>query len=134
MLCTVTWLYVALIHYVYNYSASTLCTEGSVFQTYYFYFVLVSFTLFRLTEVANHTLAWTHMWKNGGYHYLVISISIPVSEYWHKYPMLKLSSISCSSALILAHIIKNIFNSAYYPCLIVTGTSDWQLQHMCRNT
>ena len=49
--------------------------------------------------------------------------SISVSEYWHKYPALKLSSISHSSALILVHIIKNNFNSAYCPDSTVTGES-----------
>ena len=49
-------------------------------------------------SVANHTRAWTHC-KNGGYCCfmclcpVVIRKSIPVSEYWHKYPALKLSSI-----------------------------------------
>ena len=83
------------------------------------------------TRVANHTHAWIHMCKNGGYHYfkrlfsVVISNSNPLSEYRHKYPTLKLSSMSRSSALILVHIIKNNFNSAYCSCLIVTGsTSD----------
>ena len=90
------------------------------------------------TTVINHTRAWTHTCKNGGYRYftylcpVVISYSIPVSEYWHKYPALNLSSISCSSALILTHIIKSNFNSAYCPCPIVTGTSDWQLLYVCR--
>ena len=50
-------------------------------------------------SVANHTYAWTHSSKNGGYYYfmhlcpVVIRKSIPVSEYWHKYPTLKLSSV-----------------------------------------
>ena len=61
---------------------------------------------------------------------VVINNSIPVLECWHKYPALKLSSISCSSALILVHIIKNNFNSAYCPCSIVTGTSDWHLLYL----
>ena len=62
-----------------------------------------------------------HTCKNGCYHCfrrlcpVVISNSIPMLEYWFKYPALKLSSISQSSALILAHII---FNSAYCPCSI----------------
>ena len=70
-------------------------------------------------RVANHIHAWTHTRKNDGYRYLkrlcpvVISNSNPLSEYWHKYPALKLSSMPRSSALILAHIIKNNFNSVY---------------------
>ena len=42
--------------------------------------------------VVNHTCAWIRTCKNGGYHYfrhlcsVVISNSIPVSEYWHKDP------------------------------------------------
>ena len=81
-------------------------------------------------RVTNHTCAWTHTCKNGGYCYftylypVVINNSIPLLEYLHKYPALKLSSISQSSALTLVHIIKNNFNSAYCPCSIVTGTSD----------
>ena len=80
--------------------------------------------------VANHTHAWTQTYKNGDYHYfthlwpVVISNSNLVSEYWHKYPTLKLSSISHSNALILAHIINNNFNSAYCPGSTVTGTLD----------
>ena len=69
--------------------------------------------------------------KNGGYHNfkcrcaVVIGNSNPVLEYWHKYPALKLFSMSRSSALILAHIIKNNFNSAHCPCLMITdSTSD----------
>ena len=79
------------------------------------------------TRLSNHTCAWIHTYKNGGYRYfkhlcpVVISNSNPVSEYWHEYPALKLSSMSHSSALILVHIIKNNFNSTYCPCLIVTG-------------
>ena len=83
------------------------------------------------TRLANHTRAWTHACKNGGYHYfmclyqVVISNSISVSQYWHKYPALKLSLISCSSALILAHVIRNNFYNAYYPGSIITcSTSD----------
>ena len=62
-------------------------------------------------RVANYTRACTHTCKNGDYCYfkrlypVVISNSIPVLEYWHNYPMLKLSSTSCSSALILVHIV-----------------------------
>ena len=76
-------------------------------------------------RVANHTCAWTHACKNHGYHYfkrlcpVVISNSNPVSEYWHKYPVLNLSSMSRSSASIMPHIIKNNFNSAYCPCLLL---------------
>ena len=50
-------------------------------------------------SVANHTRAWIHICKNGGYHYfmhlcpVVIRKSIPVLECWHKYAALKLSSI-----------------------------------------
>ena len=49
--------------------------------------------------------------KNVGYRYLtclcpvVIGKSISVSEYLHKFSTLKLSSLSCSSALTLVHII-----------------------------
>ena len=81
------------------------------------------------TRVADHTCAWTHRCKNGVYHYfkrlctVVISNLNPLSEYWCKYPTLKLSSLSCSSALILAHTIKNKFNSTYCSCLIVRGSS-----------
>ena len=80
--------------------------------------------------VANHMRAQTHTCKNGSYSYfmclcpVVISNSISVSEYYNKYPSIKLSSISHGSALILAHIIKSNFNSIYCPCSIVTGTSD----------
>ena len=82
------------------------------------------------TRVANHTHAWIHTCKNGGYCYfthlcpVVISNSNPVSEYWHKYRTLKLYSISCSSAVILAHIIKNNLNSADCPCYIVSCAGD----------
>ena len=70
------------------------------------------------TRVANHTRAWTHTCKNGGYHYfkrlcpVVISNSNPLSEFWHKYPTFKLSSMSRSTTLILAQIIKNNFNNS----------------------
>ena len=66
-------------------------------------------------RVANHTRAWTRMCKNGGYRYfkrlcpVVISNLNPLLEYWHKYPVLKLSSMSSSSALILVYIIRNKF-------------------------
>ena len=62
------------------------------------------------TRVANHMRAWTHTCKNGGYRYFmrlyltVISNSMKMLEYWHKYPTLKLSSI-------LVHIIKRIILS-----------------------
>ena len=46
--------------------------------------------------------------------------STSVLKYWHKYPTFKLSSISRSSALIVVHIIKYNFNSAYCPGFIVT--------------
>ena len=65
------------------------------------------------TTLANHMHAWTHTCKNGGYRYftclylVVISNSISVLVYWHKYPMLNLSSISHSGALMLVNIIKN---------------------------
>ena len=58
------------------------------------------------TRVANYTRAWTHTCKNGGYRYLkllcpvVISNSNPLSEYWHKYPALKLSSM-CDSRIFV---------------------------------
>ena len=82
------------------------------------------------TRAANHTCAWTNTCKNGGYCYfkclcpVVIGNSIPVLEYLHKYPALKLYSISHISALTLTHIIKNNFNTAYCPCSIVADTSD----------
>ena len=71
-----------------------------------------------------------HTCKKGGYHYFthlclvapVISNLVSVLEYWHKYPTLKLSSISHSRVLILAHIIKNNFNTVlivYVPMLQV---------------
>ena len=81
------------------------------------------------TSVVNHTRGWTHMCKTDGYRYfkclcpVVISNSNPLSEYWHKYTVLKLSSMSRSSALILMHIIKNNFNSAYCLCIIITGST-----------
>ena len=91
------------------------------------------------TRVANQAHAWMHTCKIGGYHYfehhcpVVVSNLNPLSEYWHKYPTSKLSSMSHSSALILAHIIKKNFNSGYCSCLIVTGsTLDWQVLYMCR--
>ena len=125
----------ALMRYAYNYSASTLCTGVLIFRAYYPVFLLciskphlVQASL--STRVANHTHAWTHTCKNGGYCYfkllclVVISNSNSVSEYWHKYPTFKLSSLSHSSTLILAHIIMNNFNSAYCPCSIIKGTSD----------
>ena len=76
------------------------------------------------TRVTNHTCAWAHMCKNRGHRYfkhhcpVVISNLNAVPEYWHKYPASKLSSMSRSSVLILAHIIKNNVNSAYCPCFI----------------
>ena len=78
------------------------------------------------TRVANYMCALTHMCKNGGYSCfghlcpVVISNSIPLLEYWHKYPSLKLYSISRNSALILTLIIKNNFNSVHCSCSIVT--------------
>ena len=84
-------------------------------------------------------ICMAHTCKNGGYCYfkrhcpIVISNSNPVSEYWHRYPALKLSSMSRSSTYTLAHIIMNNFNSVYCPCLIATGsTTDWQVQYVCR--
>ena len=68
--------------------------------------------------VTKHTCSWIHTCKNGSYHYFtclcpaVISNSISMSEYWNNYPMLNISPISRSSALILVHIIENNFNSA----------------------
>ena len=126
-------LIIALIRYASICSASTLCTGMIDLLNILLcnskpYFVQAGLS----TRVANHTWAWTHRCKNDAYCYFmhlcsaVISNSIPVSEYWHKYPALKLSSISCSSALILVHITKNNFNSVYCPCSIaITGTSDW---------
>ena len=120
---------IALIHYACNYSASTLRTGGSIRIGRYFNSTLSILLLFRISKpklvqglskrLTNHTC------KNGGYRYfmplypVVISNSISVSEYWHKYPTLKLSSISCSSTLILVHIIKNNFNSASCPGFLV---------------
>ena len=123
---------IALIHYACKYSVSSCALEDRSSSI----LILLCISKPHLvqaglnTSVANHTCAWTHSCKNGGYCYfmclypVVISKSIPVSEYWHKYSMLKLSSMSHSSMLILAHILKNNFNSAYCPCSIVTSTSD----------
>ena len=67
-------------------------------------------------RVTNHTHAWTHTSKNGVYHCftclypVIISNSMKASEYWHKHPVLKLSLISHSSALILAHITNVILS------------------------
>ena len=90
------------------------------------------------TRVANQACAWTHTYKNGGYHYfkhlcpVVISNSNPLLEYWHKYPTLKLSQCYIrSSALILEHIIKNNFNCAYCSCLIVTASTVPQIDSYC---
>ena len=89
------------------------------------------------TRVANQACAWTHTCKNGGYHYfkglcpVVISNSNPLLEYWNKYPTLKLSSMSHSSALILERIIKNNFNSLYCSCLIVTANTVPQIDSYC---
>ena len=80
-------------------------------------------------RVAYQARAWMHTCKIGGYHYfehhcpVVVSNLNPLSEYWHKYPTLKLSSMSRSSALILAHIIKKNIYSGYCSCLIVTGST-----------
>ena len=82
------------------------------------------------TTLTNHMDAWAHMCKDDGYcsftclYPVVISTLISVSEYWHKYPALKLFSISPSSALILLCIIKNNFNRACCPGSNVTGTLD----------
>ena len=122
---------IALIHYACNYSASMLCTGGSMGISRYFNSTLSILLLLRISKpklvqglskrLTNQMHAWTHMCKDGGYHYftplypVVISNSISVSGYWHKYPALKLSSTSLSSTLILAHIIKKNFNSASCP-------------------
>ena len=104
---------ITLIHCACNYSVSTLRINLSS--------VLLLLRISKphlvqaglSTKVANHTHAWTHTCKNGGYCYfkhlcpVVMSYSNPVLEYWHKYPTLKLSSISHSGALILVHIIMN---------------------------
>ena len=70
----------------------------------------------------------SHACKIGGYRYfkpLCLAIQILCRSISTKYPTLKLSSMSRSNALILAHIIKNNFNSAYCSYLIVTvSTSD----------
>ena len=88
----------------------------------------------RSTRVAKHTRARmvvTAILSVFVQQYSVIKIHCQSTS--TKYPALKLSSMSCSSALILAHIIKNNFNSAYCSCLIVTvSTSDWQLLYVCR--
>ena len=123
---------IALIHYTCNYSASLLCTKGSMAISKYFNATSSVILLLCIskphivqglsTRLANHVHAWTDMCKSGGYHYftclcpvviIVISNSISVLEYWRKYPALKLSSISLSSALMLVHFIKKNFNSAY---------------------
>ena len=138
---------IALICYACNYSASMLCTRGSIGISRYFnstLSVLLLLCISKLhlvqglnTRLANHLCAWTHTCKNGGYRYftclypVVISNSISVSKYWHNYPTLKLSSISHGNA-ILVHIIKNNFNNTYCSGSIVTGTWDWQLMCMCR--
>ena len=82
-------------------------------------------------RLPNYTCAKTHTCQNGGYHFftrlypVVISNSISVSECWHKYPMLTLSSISQSSALILLHVKSIILILLIVQALsIVTGTSD----------
>ena len=128
MYCSVI---IALICYACTYNAGMLCTEGSMGISRYCNSASSVLLLLHIskdhlvqglsTRVANHSCAWTHTYKNGSYHYftclysVVISNSISVSEYWHKYPALELSSISRSSALILAHITKKNFNSAYCP-------------------
>ena len=132
---------IALIHYACNYNVSMLCTGGSIGIRRCFNSTLNVILLLHISKphfvqglsviLANHMHAWTHTCKNGGYSYftclypVVSSNSNPVLQYWHKYPMLKLSSISRSSALILVHIIKNNFNSIIVQVLsIVIGTSD----------
>ena len=62
-------------------------------------------------RIANYMGTWIQTCRNGGYCYfvflsVVITNSITGSEYQHNYPALKLYSISCSSALVLVHIIK----------------------------
>ena len=57
-------------------------------------------------RVANHTRTWTHMCKNGGYHYfkclcpVLIGNSNAVLLYQHKYPMLKLQYPQCHVAVL----------------------------------
>ena len=132
---------IPLINYACNYSASTLCTGGSMAISRYFNSTSSVLLLLHISKphlvqglsmrLANpHVHGHRHTCKNGGYHYfmhlypVVISNSISVSQYRHKNPALKLFSISRSSALILAHLIKNTFNRAYCPRSIVTGTLD----------
>ena len=91
---------IELIDYACNYSASTSASEDRSFE----HTISTCISKPHLVQaglsvrVANRTHAWTHMNKNGGYHYfnhlypVIISNSISVSEYWHKYPQLKLSS------------------------------------------
>ena len=106
-----------------DYSTNTLCMQLQCQYAVHWKIdllsVLLLFCISKLhlvqaglsTRVADHTCAWIHMCKNGGYHnfmYLcpvVISNSISLSEYWHKHPTSKLSLMSCSSALILTYII-----------------------------
>ena len=57
---------------------------------------------------------------HGGYHYFMHVYMLAIIQwmcwvsmkYWHKYYMLKLlSSLSCSNASIVMHIIKTSFNN-----------------------
>ena len=125
-----------------DYNTNTLCMQLQCQYAVHWRIDLLSLLLLlriskpRLVQVGlntiveNHTRAQTHTCMNGAYCYfkrlcpVVISNSIYVSEYWYRYPVLKLSSMSRCNALILALIVKNSFNSTYCQCSIVTGTSD----------
>ena len=108
---------IALNHYAYNYSASMLCTGASIGISKYYnstsnVILPLHISKHHLVQdlsmrLVNHSRTWTHKCKNGIYCYfmclnpVVISNSNPLLEYWHKYPTLKLSSVSRSSVLTL---------------------------------
>ena len=91
---------IALICYACNYNGSMLCNEGSMGISRYCNSASSVLLLLKphlvqglSTRLANHTRAWTLTYKDGSYHYftclypVVISNSISVLEYWHKYCM-----------------------------------------------
>ena len=102
-------IYIALIHYTCNYSANTLCTWGLIFWA----LLLLRISKPHLVLAGLSKRKLDNMCKNDGYRYFMhlslVVISNSNSVYCPKYPVLKLSSTSCNSALILAHIIKNEF-------------------------
>ena len=86
------------------------------------------------TRVANHAHAWTHACKNGGYHYVfyasLSSNSIPVSKYWHKYPIL---SVTQQCFNIGTHSVSNQFiGQKINPFFLAVKTS--YRTHSCLNT